>query len=236
MKEKTSSSVSSLHFSHYKAGTKSDLISHLHALKISVALRRGVFLERWAKGLSVMLEKMLGCTLLTKLRAILLMEAELNHSNKEIFVFRMLESARKYGFIPEEVYGERGKTADDGTLAKVLFQDVVRQTGLTAGLASANIDNCYDSVAHAIASLVFQAHSVPEEAVQSMLSTIEEMKYYLRTAYGDSKNYRGHKISVKFQGLCQGKGAAPAGWTVISITILNTHNKKGHGGKFVCPI
>ena len=43
-KEKTSSSVSRLHFDHYKAGAKSELISHLHALKTSVALRRGVFL------------------------------------------------------------------------------------------------------------------------------------------------------------------------------------------------
>ena len=65
-KEKTSSSVSGLHFSHYKAGVKSDLISHLHDLKTSVTLRRGVFLARWAKGLLVMLEKMLGCTFLTK--------------------------------------------------------------------------------------------------------------------------------------------------------------------------
>ena len=32
----TSLSVSGLHFSHYKAGAKSDLISHLHALKTSV--------------------------------------------------------------------------------------------------------------------------------------------------------------------------------------------------------
>ena len=45
-KEKTLLSVSGLHFSHYKAGAKSDLISHLHALKTSVALRGGVFLAR----------------------------------------------------------------------------------------------------------------------------------------------------------------------------------------------
>ena len=92
--------------------------------------------------------------------------------------------------------------------------------------------NCYDIVAHAIVFLVFQAYGVPEEAVQSMLSTIEEMKYYSRTAYRDSNNYRGHKVSVKLQGLCQGNGAAPAGWAVISITILNANKKKGHGGKF----
>ena len=85
---------------------------------------------------------MLGCNLLTKLRAILLLEAEFNHLNKEIFGFRMLENARKYGFISEEVYSERGKTADDVTLAKVLLQDVVRKTRLTAGLASVDADNC----------------------------------------------------------------------------------------------
>ena len=41
---------------------------------------------------------------------------------------------------------------------------------------------------------------------------------------------------MKIQGLCQGNGAAPAGWGVISITIINAHKKKGHGDKFVCPI
>ena len=101
-------------------------------------------------------------------------------------MFQDARKRRKYGFIPEEVYSERGKTADDGTLAKVLFQDVVRQNRLTAGLALVDTDNCYDSLAHAITYLVFQAYGVPEEAVHSMLSTIEEMKYYLRTAYGDS--------------------------------------------------
>ena len=41
---------------------------------------------------------------------------------------------------------------------------------------------------------------------------------------------------MKFQGLCQGNWAAPAGWALISITILNAHDKKGRGGKFVCPV
>ena len=96
--------------------------------------------------------------------------------------------------------------------------------------------NCYDRVAHPIASLTFQAFGVPEKAVHAMLTTIEEMKYFLRTAYGDSKNFRGHKILVKFQGLCQGNGAASAGWTVISITILGAHKRKDHGARFVCRI
>ena len=40
-KEKTSSSVSGCHFSHYKAGAKLALISHLYTLKSSLIVREG---------------------------------------------------------------------------------------------------------------------------------------------------------------------------------------------------
>jgi hypothetical protein len=41
---------------------------------------------------------------------------------------------------------------------------------------------------------------------------------------------------MKTQGLCQGNGALPAGWAVISICILRACGEKGHGAKFLCPI
>ena len=164
-----------------------------------------------------MLEKMYGCTLVSKLRAILLMEGDFNFSNK------------MYEWIPEEIYGEKGKTADDGSLAKEQFY-------VSAGLSSIDAANCYNSIAHAIASLGFQAFGVPGEAVESMLTAIEEMKYFLQTAYADSCDFAGSSLLIKFQGLCQGNGAVPAGWAVISITILHAHKVKGHGEHFVCPI
>ncbi len=40
-KEETSSSESGLHFGHYKAGAKSELISHFHAMKGSVMIKMG---------------------------------------------------------------------------------------------------------------------------------------------------------------------------------------------------
>lgn len=92
---------------------------------------------------------MFGCSLVNKLRAILLMEmeADFNASNKIIFGERMMDNVRKYGHMPEEIYSEKGKMADDGSLTKV-----------AAAIASIDAANCYDSVAHAIASLVFQAY------------------------------------------------------------------------------
>ncbi len=58
-------------------------------------------------GLSVMLEKTLGVTLVTKLRAILLMEADFNASNKIIYGARMVEQACKYNLMPGEIYSKK---------------------------------------------------------------------------------------------------------------------------------
>jgi uncharacterized protein (UPF0332 family) len=60
VKEDTSSSQSGLHFGHYIAGANCDYISQFHALRVSLSLKKGIALERWSKGLSVMLEKMFG--------------------------------------------------------------------------------------------------------------------------------------------------------------------------------
>jgi hypothetical protein len=77
--KETSSSESGLHFGHYIVGCKSDIVAHYHAAQVSVILAHAIQLERWSRGLSVMLEKTLGVTLVSKLRAILLMEADLKH-------------------------------------------------------------------------------------------------------------------------------------------------------------
>ncbi len=91
-----------------------------------------------------MLEKMFGCELITKLWSILLMEADFNATNKIIYGQQMLHQARKYKLIPEEIYSKWNRLADDGTLAKVLFYDIVRQTKLSAGISAVDADNCYD--------------------------------------------------------------------------------------------
>ena len=62
------------------------------------------------------------------------------------------------------------------------------------------------------------------------------MQFYLRTAFGDSKESVRAKIHLKTQGYMQGNGVAPAGWAVVSITIIHTRKKEGHGATLLCPI
>jgi hypothetical protein len=183
-----------------------------------------------------MLQKLFGCSLITKLRSILLMEADFNSANKQIYGIRMLGNARRYNLMPEEVYSERNRMADDGTLTKVIAYDIIRQSCRPAGIASVDADNCYDRIAHAIALLVFQAFGVPSSAEECMLTTIQEMKFFLRTGFRDSTDFASLQFEIKTQGLCQGNGASPAGWAVVSICLINAHKKKGHSGHFLCPI
>ncbi len=166
-------------------------------------MHHSLVLERWAKGLSVMLQKLFGCSLITKLRAILLMQADFNGANKMVYGTRMLEQARNNNLMPKEVFSKHNKMANDGTLMKVLTCDVIRQTRRSAGIASVNADSCYDRIAHAIASLVFQEFGVPLSASKSMLTTIQNMKFFLRTRFGDSTDFASLKLSIKTQGLCQ---------------------------------
>jgi hypothetical protein len=100
-------SISGKHFGHYILGTQSDHISHFHALKATLIMKHGIVLDRRARGLLVMLEKMFGCVLITKLQSILLMEADFNSTNKMIYNQRMLNTVCSYKLVPEEIYSKQ---------------------------------------------------------------------------------------------------------------------------------
>jgi hypothetical protein len=66
--------------------------------------------------------------LVSKLRAILLIKADVNEMNKEVYGVRMLEEARKYMLILEEIFSKKNRMVDGGSLKKTLFYDIVRKT------------------------------------------------------------------------------------------------------------
>ena len=61
------------------------------------------------------------------------------------------------------------------------------------------------------------------------------MKFFLQTAFGELMEFVGSTITMKTQGLCQGNGAAPAGWAVVH-RHFKCSQKQGHGARIRCPI
>jgi hypothetical protein len=165
--EETLSSESGIHFGHYVVGSMSDIISHYHASHVLVTLAHAIQLERWSCGLSIMLEKtLLGVTLVTKLRATLLMEGDFNATNKIVYGVRMLQNAQNHNQMPEEIFSKKNRMADDGTLCKTLFFDIARQARVAAAITLVDASICYDRIVHTMALLIFQAFGVPTTAVE----------------------------------------------------------------------
>ncbi len=169
------------------------------------------------------------------------MEADFNTANKTIYGVRMLANTCKYQLMPEEIFSKRNRLADGGTLSKVIFYDIARQLRRPMGLALVDTDNCYNRICHPMASMVFQLFGVPKGPIQTMLKTLQDLRFFLRTGYGDSPGYVGGNkgsaiTAVKNQGMCQGNTAPPAAWTVVSIPMISAHKKKGHGAHLVTPI
>jgi hypothetical protein len=68
-----------------------------------------------------------------------------------------------------------------------------------------------------------------------MLSTIQDMKFFLRKGYGESTAFAGATGEIKTQGLYQRNGAAPAGWLITNIMMIRAHKQKDHRVHLVNP-
>ena len=82
------------HFGHHVAVTRSDLLSEVHVQHPALTTKIGAVPKIQPKGLLIMLEQISGVTVETKLRAILLMGADLNCHNRPIFGDRMNQHGR----------------------------------------------------------------------------------------------------------------------------------------------
>ena len=176
-----------------------------------------------------MLEKKKGIRIPEKLRAILLMEADFNFLNKFFLGKQMVDNAEEYDELPKECYGSRkAHRAIDVATNRALTLDVVRQKRVPASVASTDCSNCYDRLAHNMTSLACQRLGVAVEITVCLLTTIQLMRFFLRTAYGDSKGYYGGRSLVPFQGACQGNGGGPGMFLSLSIVIVKVMYANGH--------
>jgi hypothetical protein len=155
--EFTSSSMSGVHYGHYKAAIQDELISEVLALQLTVVARSGIPPENWSVGLQVMLEKISGVCLVDKLHAIQLYEADFNCYNQFIFGRNAMQALTASGYVPEELFSQKGSTDKDAKFDKTLMADLLRQARHPMIVTSADAAYCYDRVNHVMMSLVWLA-------------------------------------------------------------------------------
>ena len=229
--ERISSSYSGLHFGHYKAAAFDPDLSALHASKLSLCARKGVPLARWGRGLTVLLEKIMGNNYVHKLRAICLFEADFNWWTKLIFARRMMAQADAKGCIPDDLFAKKGESCDSAVMTKVFFSDISRTMHRPASLTMNDFGDCYDRSAHTVQAVALRANGIPKEAVRVMLTCLRLMQFFVRTGFGESEESFGGTEENPLGGLGMGSGSAPPSFAVLSVLIVNAYKRMGHGAK-----
>jgi hypothetical protein len=138
------------------------------------------------------------------------------------------------GYVAEDQYSQKESTAEDAKLDNKLTMDLSRQLRHPLATMSADADKCYNRINHIIMSLLLLAIIGTIGSVVAMLHPIQSMKFYQRTARGDSNTFmggRGHENPL--QGLCQGNGAAPACWLIICSVLMHCYKSCGFGLRII---
>ena len=236
--EFTSSSMSGIHNGHYKAAAQDEFSTNLLSQQLTIIARTGVPPETWGVGLQVMLEKIAGVCLVDKLRSIQLYEADFNFYNQFVFGRRAMDAISGQGLIPEELFSQKGSTAEDAKFDRTLTTDLSRQARQPMTIVSADAAYCYDRVNHVIMSLIWLTllnGNIPP--IAAALVCLQTMKFFQRTGFGDSKTFFGGPNIIKYiMGLGQGSRAAPPSWIQVSSVIVNVYKQLGLGGFFIDPM
>jgi hypothetical protein len=237
VREKTSSSISGIHFGHYKTATYSAILTDFFAQKIMMIAQCGCPPERWGHGLQVLLEKIASVVLVTKLRAILLMEGDFNYMNKWIFKHGAINKLYDLGYVPGDQYSQKKNMAEDARLNNRLTMDLSRQMRHPLATMSTDADKCYNQINHIIMSLLLLAIVGSIGSVVAMLFPTQTMKFSQQTARGDSNTFMGGRSKENpLQGLCQGNGAGPTCWLMLCSVLMHCYEHQGFGSRIISPI
>jgi hypothetical protein len=127
--------------------------------------------------------------------------------------------------------------AEDSKLDDRLTMDLSRQYRQPLVAVSVDADKCYDRINHIIMTLLLLAIGGNKRSIKAMLSCIQEMRFFQCTGRGDSDTFMGGQPSSNLlQGLCQGNGATPGCWLMLSSLMMSAYKKGGHGSTLISPI
>jgi hypothetical protein len=172
-----------------------------------------------------------------KLQAILLMEGDFNFFNKWLFGRVVVGKLYEIGYVPEDQYSKKSSTADDSKLDNCLTMDLSRQFRQPMVAVSADTDKCYDRINHIVMSLLLLAIGGEDGPIRAMLCPIQQMNFFQRTGRGDSDMFMGGRpCNNPLQRLCQGNGAGPACWIMLSSFMMSIYRRGGHMSTTESPI
>jgi hypothetical protein len=187
----------------------------------SLAIRKGIILERWLNVTNVMIEKVPGKPLLNKLRVIHLFEADFNLCLRILWGMRLMRQAERRKALGEQQFGSRkGKSSEEVVLYKALTYELWNLTRTDGGTFDNDAKACYDRVIPNMTSICAQRLGMKTINAKLHALILKGAKYKLKTTLGTSEEFYKNTEEKPLYGLGQGSTAAAFAWAVISAVIL----------------
>ena len=237
VKEHTSCAPGALHYGTFKSIKWCRPAAELHTIMARIPVKTGYTPKRWTKSVDSMLPKKPGEWRPNKLRLTSLLMPDFNHNNK-ILGREAMKWAEEKGLLAPEQYGSRKRlSAEKHALNKRLVLDAMRIEKRPGVVCANDAKACYDRILHFAAYISLRRTGMKKEAVISMLEPIRRLEHVIRTAYGDSTtSYGGENWDSDPSGICQGNGAGPAIWALVSSPLLECLRQQGYGAQLTSAI
>ena len=235
-KEKSSCSPSGRTYSHYKTLVdKPAILRTIHRL-FSLALDNDIILNRWSQTITTLIPKDEGPIYVHRLRAIHVVEAELQFFSKLVYAKRMIPLAEKTNSITDEQYGGRqGRRAQSIVLNKLLYYSISHQTKETAAFLDDDAKACYDRILPSLAGVETRKWGLTHKATDLTRKIIESQTFQVKTAHGTSQATYTYNENDQTFGVGQGLGWSGAIWMASSNTICEIMKDKCGGMRFESP-
>ena len=92
-------------------------------------------------------------------------------------------------------------------------------------------------MSHAALAMGLRRQNVAEKAMTTLLTTMQNVAHKVRTTFGESAiACGGQKLKRPNQGVPQGNGIGPPGWSLVSTPCLDLLRKHGFGAKMQLPV
>ena len=226
--EKSSCSPSGRNYSHYKTLLENNRILRIIHGIFDLALDYNVVLNRWAQTVTTLMPKDDGPIYVHRLRAIHVVEAELQFFSKIVYAKRMVNLAETNNEITDEQYGGRkGRRAQSVVLNKLMYYGITYQRREEAAFMDDDAKACYDRIIPSLASVEVQKWGVSPKAAALTRKIVEEQQFRVKTAHGVSDNTYAYSLDDQTYGMGQGLGWSGAIWMVTSDTICKILAQEG---------
>ena len=248
--ESTSTSPSGRHLGHYRSllptlpvhspateelDSKRQALVNMHHAVTDYALQNGYSYQRWKKVVNVMLEKEPGNPKIHRLRVIHIYEADYNLI-LGVKWRELIHHCEDNQLLHPSLYGARpGRGALEPVFVEELVNEITRQSRKPVIKNAEDATACYDRIIPGVGNLASRSHGLHRNVAIVQGSTLQEVKYHLKTQLGVTDEYYQHCTISPIYGTGQGSGNSPTVWLVVSSILFRCYSATANGARFESP-